>query len=215
MIVMGFAMSGGTCLNAQEQVVWRFDNLERIGGHVVTVEGNPEVVDTPLGKAVEFDGVDDGIFFDVHPMAGWRTFTVEVIFQPYKDGLVEQRFFHMQEADSDDRVVFETRLTEDDRWYLDTFINSKDTENAMLARDHQHPIGPWYHTASVVDGESMKHYVNGEFEVGEAFFYAPQKPGRTSLGVRLNRVHWYKGAIHTARFTPGVLSPEEFMKIKD
>ena len=78
--------------SAQEQVVWHLDNLEKIGGHAVTVEGEPKVIDTPSGKAIEFDGVDDGIFLDVHPMAGWSTFTVEVIFRPYKDGQPEQRF---------------------------------------------------------------------------------------------------------------------------
>jgi hypothetical protein len=34
-------------------------------------------------------------------------FTVEVVFNPYVDGAPEQRFFHMQEDDSEDRVMFE------------------------------------------------------------------------------------------------------------
>jgi hypothetical protein len=53
-----------------EQIVWQLDNLEEIGGHKVTVKGEPRVVETTKGKALEFDGVDDGIFLDVHPLAG-------------------------------------------------------------------------------------------------------------------------------------------------
>ena len=47
------------------QVIWEFDNLERIGGHAVTVIGEPQVIDTSDGKAIEFDGEDDGILLPV------------------------------------------------------------------------------------------------------------------------------------------------------
>ena len=53
-----------------EQETWHVNNLEEIGGHQLTVEGDPKLIDTPFGKAVEFDGVDDGIFLDVHPLDG-------------------------------------------------------------------------------------------------------------------------------------------------
>jgi hypothetical protein len=33
--------------------------------------------------------------------------------------------------------------------------------------------------------------------------------------VRLNKVHWFRGAIHTARFTPRPLPPREFLKVSD
>jgi hypothetical protein len=55
--------------------VWILDRLDQIGGHPTTILGNPRVIDTPLGKAIEFDGVDDAIFLDVHPLAGAETFT--------------------------------------------------------------------------------------------------------------------------------------------
>ena len=89
-------MTGSLLMGAgknEQHVIWELDNLEEIGGHKVTVEGEPKVIDTPHGKALEFDGVDDGIFLDVHPLAGMTEFTVEVIFQPYADGQPEQRFF--------------------------------------------------------------------------------------------------------------------------
>ena len=80
------------------EIVWTFDRLENIGGIKTTVEGNPKVVDTPLGKAIEFDGVDDAIWIEKHPLAGAATFTFEAIFRP-DGGAFEQRWFHLAERD--------------------------------------------------------------------------------------------------------------------
>ena len=198
-----------------EQLTWRIDNLVEIAGHRVTVLGDPVVIDTPRGKAVEFDGIDDGVFIDVHPLAGMSEFTVEVVFKPYKDGAPEQRFFHMQEDPSQERIMFETRLVDDDQWFLDTFIYSGEQKIPLYAIDNKHAVGSWYHAAIVVDGSSFKHFVNGELELSEAIQFEPQGAGRTSLGVRLNKVNWFKGAIRTARFTPRALTPEEFLTAED
>jgi len=196
-------------------VTWRLDNLASIAGHAVTVAGEPRVIDTPGGKAILFDGIDDGIFLDTHPLAGMETFTVEVVFRPDRDGSVEQRFFHMQEIDSEARVMFETRLVENTHWFLDTFILSGEQRVVLYAEDDLHDLDAWQHAAIVVDGATMRHYVNGELELSEPLAYSPQADGKTSLGVRLNRVHWFKGAIRTARFTPGVLSPDQFLSADD
>ena len=200
---------------AEQQVTWEIDNLKEIGGHKVIVEGKPKVINTPQGKAVEFDGVDDGIFLDVHPLAGMTEFTVEIIFRPDAGGPVEQRFFHMQENDSEERVMFETRLVEDNRWFMDAFIQTGDQNNTMYAVGDQHEIGPWYHAAIVVDGSTFKHYVNGQMELGKEIDFEPPKSGRTSLGVRINKVFWFKGAIRKARFTPRAMTPNEFLTAED
>jgi len=42
--------------------------------------------------------------------------------------------------------------------------------------------------------------------------FKPQKEGRTSIGVRINQVSWYKGAVRQVRITPRVLMPQEFLK---
>ena len=55
---------------SREAEVWTFDRLENIGGHKTTVLGEPKIIDSPMGKAVEFDGVDDALFIDNHPLAG-------------------------------------------------------------------------------------------------------------------------------------------------
>ncbi len=193
-------------------ITWDLDRLDAVGGHKLTVVGQPKVIDAPGGKALEFDGVDDAIFLEVNPLAGLKAFTVEVIFQPYEGGPQEQRFFHMQEAGSENRVLFETRLTEDSQWFLDTFLKSGEGNYTQLAKDSLHKLGPWYHAALTIDARQMRHYVNGKAEMATAIDFAPLAAGQTSLGVRLNKVHWYKGAIRQVRITPRVLSPEAFLK---
>src|SRR5436190_23127052 len=71
---------GALAADSPSQEVWTFDRIDRIAGHATTVLGHPRVIDTPLGKAVEFNGVDDGLQLDVHPLAGAETFTFEAIF---------------------------------------------------------------------------------------------------------------------------------------
>ena len=64
--------------------MWTFDRLDKLGAHATKVFGSPRVIDSTEGKAVEFDGVDDALFVNVHPLAGAEMFTWEVIFRPYK-----------------------------------------------------------------------------------------------------------------------------------
>ncbi|MEQ9563695.1 MAG: LamG-like jellyroll fold domain-containing protein, partial [Woeseiaceae bacterium] len=84
-----------------------------------------------------------------------------------------------------------------------------------FADDHLHETAKWFHAAIVIDGNSLTHYVNGEQERSAPLQYEAQKSGKTSLGVRLNKVHWFKGAIRTVRITPRALSPVEFLATGD
>src|SRR5438552_18323213 len=115
-----------------QEIVWRFYNLRKIGGHSVTVVGTPRVVDTERGKAVEFNGATDGLFFDVNPLAGLKQFTVEVEFQPAADGAEEQRFFHFQEATTENRALIELRILPGRIWSLDTYLRSTQAERTSI-----------------------------------------------------------------------------------
>ncbi len=190
---------------------WRFDNLERIGGHAVKVLGHPHVIASPKGKAVEFNGVDDALFFEVHPLAGATQFTWEVIFRPDKDGKPEQRFFHLQENGAETRMLFETRLI-GDQWCLDAFVRTDAGQQALLDRTKLHPSGQWYHAAAVYDGKELRSYVNGVLELKSDLKFVPQKAGRTSAGVRINLRDYFKGAIREARMTRSALPPSKFLK---
>lgn len=191
--------------------VWTFDRLDRVGGHQTTVLGHPRVVDTPVGKAVEFDGVDAALLVDVHPLAGAEAFTWEAIFRP-DGGRPAQRWFHLQEAGTDNRLLFEIRVV-DGRWFLDSYGRSGDADKALMNRDSLHLLGAWYHVAAVYDGREFRNYVNGIQEGAAEIHFAPQGPGRSSIGVRVNLVDYFKGAIHVARFTRRALPASEFLKI--
>ena len=193
--------------------IWVFDRLDKIGGHAVKVEGHPKVVKTPIGKAIQFNGVDDALFLDVHPLAGAEQFTWEVIFMPDTDGKPEQRFFHFQEDGSTNRMLFETRV-EAGQWCLDSFVQSSAGSKALMDRAKLHPAGVWYHVAAVYDGKEFRNYVNGLREGEAGVKLSPQSAGKTSVGVRFKHVDYVKGKIRMARMTPRALTPAEFMPIK-
>jgi hypothetical protein len=193
-----------------EIIDWQFTSIEKIGRHKAIVIGSPKVVTTPAGNAAEFDG-QSAIFLDTNPLAGLKEFTAEVVFQPAASGGKEQRFVHMQEDGSENRLLFELRLTDDNRWFLDTFIKSGEGNYTLFASSHPHPLGPWYHAAVVMDGKTLRHYVNGSEELSTPIKFAPQKNGKTSIGVRQNKVSWYSGAIRRLRITPRSLAVNEFL----
>jgi hypothetical protein len=196
--------------------VWAFDRLENIGGHKTTVVGHPRVIDSPVGKAVEFDGVDAALFIDNHPLAGAETFTWEAIFRP-DGGESEQRWFHLNEqdantgADTDNRMLLEIRVA-GDTWFLDSYTQSGTATKALMNRMALHPLGAWYHVASVYDGKEFRNYVDGVREGAAELYLAPHRQGHASVGARINKVFYFKGAVHLARFTRKALSPSEFLK---
>ena len=213
-----------------KQITWNFDNLNKIGGLPVKVEGHPKVIESPVGKAVEFDGVGDSLLIEEHPLAGAETFTFEAIFRP--DGGAEaQRWFHLAERDPktgqyfntdpknptqdpNSRFLFELRVVDGKQWYLDAFVNGPGYNKAIMVREKLHPIGQWYHVADVYDGKMFRSYVNGELQGEAELAYKPQGPGAASIGVRINKVNYFHGAIAKARFTNKALTPAEFMKLK-
>ena len=192
--------------------MWKFDSITRIGGHAVTAEGHPRVIATAAGKAVEFGGVDDALFLDVHPLAGAETFTWEVIFRPDVGGAAEQRFFHFQENGTLSRMLFEIRVI-DGKWALDSFAMSGADSKALLDRAKLHSLGVWHHVAAVYDGRQYRSYVDGVLELAAEVHLAPQHAGRTSVGTRINRVNYFKGAVFAARMTNRALPPADFLKV--
>jgi len=171
--------------------------------------GSPTVISSPYGEAVQFDGKEDALFLDQNPLVNLRQFTVEVVFRPDPKSQFEQRFLHMGEVD-DDRMLIELRMTDDSQWYLDAFIKSGDSSKTLIDKNKIHPAGDWYHIALVVDDGKMDTYVSGKHELEGRVAFSPFKSGRTSIGVRMNKVSWFKGAIARIRITPKCLAPSEF-----
>jgi hypothetical protein len=187
--------------------VWQFDSLERIGGHAVEVEGTPKVVD----GAVLFDGVKDALFLDVHPLAGAQRWTWETIFRPDSGGGAEQRFFHLQQDGAATRLLFEIRVAGNE-WWLDSYAHSGESGKALIDPAKRHPLGKWYAAAATYDGRTFRNYVDGVLEGEAEIALQPQGPGKTSVGVRINRVDYFKGAVRTARFSREALKPGDFLR---
>ena len=56
--MFGMAMGvAGIGQGPAKQVTWRFDETAGLGGHAAKVLGHPEVIDTPMGKAIAFNGL--------------------------------------------------------------------------------------------------------------------------------------------------------------
>jgi hypothetical protein len=197
--------------------VWTFDRLDKIGGLSVTVLGHPQVVKTPLGKAIQFNGMDDALFINKHPLAGLKTFTFEAIFRP-DGGAEEQRWFHLAEQDpktgkdTDTRFLFEIRVIQN-QWCLDAFVNTPQASHALMFRNLLHPLNTWHAVAMVYDGEEFSSYVDGELQGKFAIHFDPEGPGHSSIGTRINKVNYFKGAVRMARFTPRALTPNDFLKV--
>ena len=208
----------GQGLPSSQSTVWRFDSIQSVGGHPTHVLGHPQLIDSPYGKAVAFNGVDDALFVDVHPLAGASEYTWEVVFHPDADGAQAQRFFHLAEVDpatgkdTGNRMLFEIRIVKG-QWCLDSFAYSNGSARTLLNCNDLHPLDKWYRVTAVYDGKVLRNYVGDEMQGEGTFHLTPQGPGHSSIGTRINRRDYFKGAIFEARFTPRALKPEEFLKM--
>lgn len=173
---------------------------------------------------MRFDGVDDALFIERHPLAGATTFTIEAIFRP-DGGAFEQRWLHLAEADpaapagtyppvkpNGPRFLFEIRVVPAG-WYLDAFTAGPGYSQALMDPAKLHPIGRWYHVAQTYDGRTYRSYVNAVLQTEAPLSFAPQGMGYASIGTRINRRSYFNGAVHMVRFTRRALGPSQFMKI--
>lgn len=224
-----------TCAGSETNVVWRINSLERIAGAKVTAVGNPTKTRGPvvLGaaprtgpgsheqgyetaagvEALRFDGFDDGCVVAANPLQGLAQFTIEILFLPERGGMEEQRFFHAQDKEGR-RLLFELRVNEGgDMWCLDTFLFSDRGRLTLIDRTKWHPLGRWYWAAITFGDGRMIHYVNGASQGEGRVECSAMVAGESSLGMRLNRVHWFKGAIAEVRVTGRVLEPGELSQL--
>lgn len=194
-------------------VRWTIDSVESIGGRTPTVLGAPKVVADSSGRSVSFNGTNDGLILPVVPLAGMKAFTLEVLFRPESGGAFEQRFMH-SEDEAMHRFTVETRVR-DGQWALDTFLLTGGAVRLSLYDPAKlHPTDQWYWVALRYDGTRMSHFVNGAKELEGPVAFPPMgSVGQVSLGVRLNRVNWFKGQIREVRIAPRALADGELQKL--
>lgn len=218
-LFFGFAAMAAVSGCSSPATVWRFDDLNRIGGAAVQREGDPRVIGTAAGKAVAFDGVKDALFLGDHPLAGAKAFTIEAVFRP-DGGAFEQRWLHLAEIDpktgldSGNRFLFEIRVVKD-RWYLDAFTTGDGYRQTLAVPQKTFPVGRWYRVAMTGDGAVFRSYVDGVLQSEAPLAYRPQGKGHSSLGVRINKVNYFHGAVLNVRFTPRALAPGEFAPLPE
>jgi hypothetical protein len=214
-----FAITAPTYSQAQvnslvtgSDLKWNMADLLKADSSLVTILGSPETIESPFGSAVFFDGVDDAIFLDSLPLYNLSNYTVEAIFKPSSKSNFEQRFVHIGEV-SDNRMLFEIRATETD-WYFDAYLNSGKDDIALIDPSILHPLDQWYHVALVVNEGQLITYVNHEKELEGKIEMMPIISGQTSIGVRQNKVSWFKGAIYKVKITPRQLAPKDFLSFE-
>jgi hypothetical protein len=219
---------------AQDELVYKFDNLTRIGGQTPKVEGSPKIVDTPAGKGMLFDGNSTVLTFDNRPLVGAKAFTEEVIIHP--DGGLDgtsQRVTHIAETDPatgldarpdytghndpNPRIMTELHVTKG-QWYLHVYMRSKSGPLVLQYADKLHPFGAWYTLALTYDGKTFRSYVNGVQEGEGEVSWTPQAgSGHMAVGTRMDHVTYlkgtyFKGTLVEARFTTRALTPGELLK---
>lgn len=192
---------------------WIIADLLRQKLNVTEITGQPQLVNSPYGEAVSFNGKDDAFFINELPLQSLKEFTVEMIFKPESNGLFEQRILHIGES-TKDRMLLEIRSVGND-WYFDGYAASGTNKKALIDEKLIHPSEKWYHVAFVVTAKSLTTYVNGKQELFENFSFLPIESGQTSIGVRMNKVCWFKGAIYKIRITPKPIQPKDFIKFKE
>ena len=76
MFLLGLCVSAGSQDAAKQvtwtQLTWRFDNTAALGGHATKMLGHPKVIETPMGKAIAFDGVDVSVTKRAATVSGYR-----------------------------------------------------------------------------------------------------------------------------------------------
>src|SRR6478736_9787946 len=207
------ALSAMQAPPSAQPITWRLNNLSLFASdRVVEIIGAPVVVPTDLGPAIRFNGASDGLLIGRNPIAGLKQFTIDVLLSPDVDGQVEQRFVHMQDAAADNRALVELRLN-DGRWALDSYLRHGEQQRTLLEPAKTHTAGAWHVATTTYDGSVMRNYVDGVEQGSGPLAFGPIGAGQTSIGVRQNRVSWFKGMVHTLRVTPSVLPQSQFLVV--
>jgi hypothetical protein len=202
--------------------LWDISSLEMIGGHDVTSFGDPQVVSTEIGNAVQFDGEGDRLLVDFNPIMDAKEFTVELVFKPdacYPNN-TDPRFVHIQDPDDPDnkRLMIELRVNANNQCYVDGYLRTDAGSLPLIDESLVHPTEVWQHVAITYKDSTFTTYFNGTEELSGTIHHAftvVNILGKTSLGARMNEIKYYSGLLKTLKVTHAKLEPEDFTFIHD
>lgn len=208
--------------HTDEPILWQIDSLTEIGGHPVTVSGNPQLVDTELGTAVQFDGEEDLLLVDHNPIGGAKEFTVEVLFKqapsyPYN---TTPRFIHIQDPEDQahKRLMIELRVNAQNMCYMDAYLNTDLGGIPLMDSTLLHHTNKWQHIAVTYQDSVLSTYFNGKKELNGKIGYHQtviNPKGKVSIGGRMNHKHYFQGQIKALKVSKRALEPAEFMRAQD
>jgi Concanavalin A-like lectin/glucanases superfamily len=201
--------------NKTSTEVWRFDSLSNVNGYSVEQMGQPKVIASALGQAVSFDGDGDRLLVNANPLGDATEFTVEIIFKandvfPKNH---EPRVFHIESSDNPARrLTLELRLNDKQQWYFDAFIKTEKANLTLIDPTKVHPVGEWVHAAVTYKKGEFTSYVNGKKELTGAVDYLTiPANAKTSVGARMNQIHWFNGDVLQVRIAKRALASSEFL----
>lgn len=193
-----------SCGIRNETITWKIDSVEEIEGLPVVVSGSPRVLTSEEGKMVEFNGKTDGLLVSSNPVAAWENFVIEVDIKPYAGfpENKEQRFLHIQDPGNENRrILIELRLNENNQWYGDWFIKTENESITLVDSTQTHPLNLWATISLKYRDGVLTGLINGKEQAQGAIKYLSAGPSaQTSIGTRMDRRSWFKGAIKEIRF---------------
>ncbi len=206
-LLLAFCLLLGNCVATKPQTNLK-DHHNLMAEYTALQVGNPRSVPVAGGGvAYEFDGVDDGLLYEVNPLVGAEAFSIEVVFKPYAGYPEnrEQRFLHIQDPENENRrILMELRLNSRGEWYPDLFMRSETEALTLIDSTRTHPVGEWARMRLVYKAGKLKGFVNGVEELSGTIHYQPiSAAAKTAIGMRMNRVSFFKGAIKEVLVTTG------------
>ncbi len=195
-------------------ITWKLNDINQIGEYKTLILGKPVIKAEANDTSIYFNGISDGLVIPAIPIQGWPEFTIEVLFKPDSDGFPAPRFIHLEDID-ENRGTLEIRLTKNAQWYFDGFLKNGKTNKGVTLIDSTklHPANRWYWAALVYDGKKMYSYINGKKELEGKIDFPQMTKGKISLGVRLNKVDWFKGQIKEILFHTEALNSQSLQHL--
>ena len=89
---------------------------------------------------------------------------------------------------------------------------SDGTKLTLIDSALHHPTDRWYNVTLIVYRNMLVTYVNGSPQRWGNLTFFPIDEGITSVGVRQNKVCWFKGQMYRIRITPKALLPRDLLK---
>ncbi|MCU4677015.1 LamG domain-containing protein [Catenovulum sp. 2E275] len=202
-------------LQASDNQNWYFNNLTKVGGYTTKLEGQPKI--TESGNSVLFNGNNERMHLEGNIIAGMQAFTLELIAKPLTptEKGREPRIVHIENPENPKhRLTLEMRFNDKNEWYLDAFLMDGDSRYTLIDSQFTHPINQWFNIAITYQNGKFSSFVNGKQELSNTVQFSPMaKVAHTSVGARMNQVHYFHGEIKQLRATNRVLTQAEMLKV--